>query len=120
MEPKLPIYLKIKIKSLAAEAAIIRQEEHRWHGLSQARYGLHQHRILDVRREARASQLAYGFLRGRDYRVMEAKCHENPDWKRVQWVVEKFCLTDKREAVQKFSEWVDRAKAKNGLQEASG
>lgn len=108
--PKIPTYLKIKIKSLAAEAAIIRKEEGRWRGDSEIRYGLHQHRIIDVRREARAAQLAYGFLRGHEYRVMEAKWHEAPDWKRVQYMVEKFCIGDRRDAVQRFAEWVETAK----------
>jgi hypothetical protein len=109
-EPKLPIYLKIKIKSLAAEAAIIRQEELKWHGTSSARFNLHQHRVIDVRRESRAAQLAYGFLRGRAYRVMEAKAYDVPDWAKVQKIVERFCLGDKRDAIQKFAEWVEMAK----------
>lgn len=64
-------YLKIKIMSLAAEARIIRREEHRWPGPSDIRNGLHLHRICDVRNEARASLLAYGYLRGRPYAAVE-------------------------------------------------
>jgi len=84
------IYLKIKLKSLAAEARIIRREERKQPGDSDARTGLHHHRVIDVRRETRAACLAYGFLRRRPYRLMEAKCHERPDWKRVQQLAEKY------------------------------
>ncbi len=50
-------YLKIKISSLAAEARIIRREEQRWPGDHQIRTGLHEHRVIDVRREARSALL---------------------------------------------------------------
>lgn len=80
-------FLKVKIKSLAAEAAIIRREERqalkagRW-GVahqkteeSEALFGeynqLHNHRTHAVRDAARVALLAYGFLRGRPYRAIE-------------------------------------------------
>lgn len=83
-------YLKIKIKSLAAEARIIRHEELKTNGrrrflsavqapaekveaLNGTFIGLHRHRTFDVRNEARAAQLAYGFLRQRPYRTLESK-----------------------------------------------
>ncbi len=72
-------YLKIKLLSLAAKARLIRREEQRWPGEHPIRYGLHEHRILDVRREARSALLAYGFLRDRAYRTIEPKCHRAPD-----------------------------------------
>lgn len=64
-------YLKIKIKSLAEEARIIRHEEKKWYGPSETRTGLYLHRVRDVRSEARAALLAYGFLRGRPYAALE-------------------------------------------------
>lgn len=88
-------YLKIKIKSLAEEARIIRHEERRIGYTNykirlrpvnddqtdadniiceyndNIRNGLHQHRVLNVRHETRAALLAYGFLRGRDYIEIE-------------------------------------------------
>lgn len=81
-------YLKVKIKSLAAEARIIRMEERRVNGRRRWVYehqgpakrieelnrefdGLHYHRVMDVRRESRAAQLAYAFIRGRDYKSIE-------------------------------------------------
>ena len=59
--------------SLAAEAVIIRKEERRHKG--SVRSSLHNHRVVDVRREARASLLAYAFLRGKPIEQGE----QNPD-----------------------------------------
>lgn len=55
--------LRIKAKHLAEEARIIRREAKLVHGLD--RYNLNYHRTWDVRNEARATQLAYQFLRGK-------------------------------------------------------
>lgn len=88
-------YLKVKIKSLAEEAKIIRKEERKPHkdmdeyGYSAERMGLMCHRTGTVRNEARHTLLAYGFIRGRKYRQMEAKCEYEPDWKKVWRMVEK-------------------------------
>jgi hypothetical protein len=99
-------YLQVKIASLAAEARIIRRKE--YIAKDRARLcrsgmcpdnpeiyaheaaSLHQHRTFDVRRESRAAQLALGYLRGRAYRAMEAKCYEAPQWKRVAELVKKY------------------------------
>src|SRR5262245_8468381 len=89
-ERTMKVYLKIKIMSLAAEARIIRKEERKWPGPSDARQGLHQHRVIDVRRECRIANLAYGFLAGRSYRALEAKCYEQPNWQRVAELIRKF------------------------------
>jgi len=84
-------YLKIKIKSLAEEARIIRREEKRFPGWHGTRTGLYLHRVQVVRREARAALLAYGFLRGRRYERIEAKRRgEEPDWRRVTQLVQKY------------------------------
>ena len=94
-------YLKVKIKTLAAEARIIRHEERRvklWkrepgeapHALF---FGLKSHRTDEVRREARCSHLAYGYLRGTKYREMEATCHpdrKGPDWENIAGIVKRF------------------------------
>jgi hypothetical protein len=92
-ERTMKIYLKIKIMSLAAEARTIRKEERKWPGPSDARQGLHRHRVIDVRRECRVANLAYAFLRGRSYRALEAKCYEEPNWQRVAELVRKFGQT---------------------------
>lgn len=98
-------YLQVKIASLAAEARIIRGKERT--ALETARYAkrhntpdvdisyklyheLYRHRTWDVRHEARAAQLALGFLRGRAYQTMELKTYTPPHWFRVAELVRKY------------------------------
>ena len=97
------IRLRVKVRSLADEARIIRHEERRakakaralkrwmlethaagtriehfdpvlargqWEGAVRT---LWEHRTRSVRHEARHAQLAAAFIRGRDYRTVEAK-----------------------------------------------
>lgn len=90
-------YLKVKIKSLAAEARIIRHEETRFprgfrdHPTFQ---GLHSHRTWDVRREARSALLAYAYLRGRLYSTIEGGSNEKrssqPDIVRIMQLIYKY------------------------------
>ena len=100
--------LKVKIKSLAEEARIIRLEERRACGRRKAKTGvhpdykvwvgrddvlresLHRHRIDVVRAEQRVSLLAYAYVRGVPFRAAEPKCATEPDWDRVRKLVEKF------------------------------
>lgn len=93
-------FLKVKIKSLAAEARIIRHEERKSRG--QLRNDLAAHRKGIVRREARSSQLAYGYLRGRPYRKLEPTCHRQPDWTAVERMVKKYGRLQ-----QPIEEWKD-------------
>ncbi len=85
-------FLKVRIKELAEEARIIRKEELK--AKASKHYaklnGLHHHRVQIVRPAARAAQLAYGYLRGRPYRTMEAAPRTEPDWKDVRRIVAKF------------------------------
>ncbi|MFQ6011538.1 MAG: hypothetical protein ACE5KG_05145 [Nitrososphaerales archaeon] len=81
------IFLKIKLKSLAAEARIIKHQEKKskyWN------FQLYHHRITVVRREARHTHLAYAFLRGRSYSQIEEKCHTPPDWEQVRRMVTRY------------------------------
>jgi hypothetical protein len=116
-------YLKVKIKSLAAEASIIRHEEKKWkdrtkpgnkHEPSPIYFGLHEHRVYAVRREARVALLAYGFIRGREYRSIEAKNkhgRELPQTARIAELVTRYGRPDSwkdlktPERVAKISEW---------------
>jgi hypothetical protein len=82
-------FLRIKLKSLAAEARIIRQEEVRNKRL---RYELSEHRRGVVRAAARNTQLAYAFLKGRTYRSVEAKATTPPNWKEVERMVKQYGL----------------------------
>jgi hypothetical protein len=78
--------LRVKVKSLAAEAAIIRKEERRLRG--PLRSELREHRVGAVRSEARLSHLAYNFVRGRKLQIAEPKRRPDNelvanDWKRI-------------------------------------
>ena len=90
-------YIKVKILSLAAEAKIIRKQEQkaRAHGNLSLRVGLAVHRRGIVRHEARHAQLAYGFLRGRSYKQMEATCRpgNKPDFNKVKSSIERYICT---------------------------
>lgn len=65
------LYLKVKLKTLAAEAKYIRKEERKLYGLDPRRERLYQHRIRTVRKEARATHLAYRYLLGASYQTTE-------------------------------------------------
>lgn len=105
--------LKVKIKSLAAEAHIIRLEERRA-GRSKypqpLRSSLREHRVGVVRSEQRLSLLAYAFLRGRPLYAVERKCKAAPDWTRVAKLVEKFgvaawATADRKAQAAAFEVW---------------
>ncbi len=84
--------LRVKIKSLAEEARIIRREEKRA-GKSGQLYGeLRNHRVGVVRREARAAHLAYGFIKGRPYEQMESTVHQGNEapWAHVEKLVKRY------------------------------
>lgn len=91
--------LRVKLKSLAEEARIIRREENRsilvTYGRDEAgkrvvlkrlkngalRHELRAHRTGVVRDAARAAHLAYGFIKGRTLEQMEPRRHPDvPSW----------------------------------------
>lgn len=80
--------LKVKIKSLAAEAVIIRREEQPSKG--EERSQLCEHRRGIVRYEARHSQIAYGYLRGLRYDQVERGCPKPFNADKVRSMVERF------------------------------
>jgi len=107
------LHLKIKIKSLAAEARMIRAEERKigasWKRAraraeaagqegpfepSPASVGrrndLFLHRWGPVAVHTREALLAYGFLRGRDYARLESSTKCPPDFDDVAKLVERF------------------------------
>ena len=126
-------YLRVKIRSLAVEATIIRAEEQKLKGYTVRKtrapvspagigkpnfrkvktggtirwlrahqkeadadtklseyYGLHWHRIRDIRPEARAAQLAYGFLRGTSYHVIEKEGSVKPPFDATLRLAQKY------------------------------
>lgn len=68
-------------------------------------WGLHQHRIEDVRKEARNTCLAYGFLKGKTYNEIEKKVKTKPDWRRVMQLVLKYGEGDPEIMKQQFKKW---------------
>jgi hypothetical protein len=102
------VYLKIKIKSLAEEARIIRFEEKKWPGPSDERSGLWCHRTGPVREEARSAQLAYGFLKGMPYKRIENSCKSAPDWKRTHQLIKKYGgFSDKDFPIECVNGWAE-------------
>ena len=66
--------MRVKIKSLAAESKMIRNEEKLADRESEDkdnRESLYLHRTIDVRKETRATLLLYSFLRGTPYSKVE-------------------------------------------------
>lgn len=112
-------YLKVKVKSLAVESRIIRQEEikakraYKWNRdhdgnpekFNRLREGLYEHRVGSLRNESRISHLAYGFLKKVSYKAMENKCGTDPDWDRIARLIKKYGEEDNRILMQKFSAW---------------
>ena len=79
---------------MAAEARIIRVEESKF--VEEDRDNLRNHRIWNVRNEARATQLAVAFMKGKDYKKIEPTCKdlyklEQYILPRIVTMVEKYC-----------------------------
>lgn len=81
--------LRVNVKSLAAEARIIRKEECRC-GI-QYQFALREHRRGRVREEARYAQLALAFLRGRRYSQVEHKTGKFLSHDRLQKKISAVC-----------------------------
>lgn len=71
-------------------------------GGSELRDQLANHRRKDVRAEARATHLAYGYLRGRAYRRLEAVGSSAPPLANAERMVKKYGGVD---AVAGFQAW---------------
>jgi hypothetical protein len=83
--------LKVKVKSLADEARIIRHAEGKTHG--ELRGELRWHRVSSVRLEARASHLAYGLIRGLPLARIENSKMPRP-WEKVKAMIQKYGPVD--------------------------
>lgn len=115
------IELKIKLISLGLEAQAIKRIERKLKSkpgykvdgsnTRKAFKSIQDHRRHDIRREARHSHLAYGFLRGRDYIQMELSAYTKPDWSKVESIAKRFSDQDPRIFAQTFEEWKQNAKA---------
>lgn len=107
------VRLKVKIKSLEAEAKIIKKEEQKalsWpgfkgdNGMNWQYQMLYRHRLDVVRVESRASLIAYGFLRGREYSQIEQNPHQSPHWEKVRKMVSSH-VGNNAEKMAMFEEW---------------
>ncbi len=110
-------FLKVKICVLGAEIRIIRQQLKHWKGTHPMWGQLYDHlKQHNLQKDVRAAGIAYGFLRGHTYTQVENKCYFPPDWKRVEFHVERFGSgyiktgVDPRDLMQRFSAWLDEAK----------
>jgi hypothetical protein len=92
-------FLKVKIKSLAAEQSIIRMEKRRAVKSHQTVLvqELNEHRVHVVRPEARAAHMAYGLLRGLTAAQIEPNAKRPIDIKRVNALITKYGERDQRE-----------------------
>lgn len=73
------------------------------------RRAIHEGRVVGVRQQSRATQLAYGFLRGRPYNKIEGRCHDAPDWDRVVRLIDDHTLESRAVWLQRYAEWLDDA-----------
>lgn len=80
------VFIKIQIKELADESRHIRKEEKRCKD-TDTRNQMHHHRVHVVRPAARSALLAYGYCRGRPYRVIESNAKTKPDYKSIKRIV---------------------------------
>jgi len=114
-----PIYLKIKAKSLAEEARIIRRIERKLK--KRNRYlreksretdyllnSVHEHRVEIIRPVARSTHLARGYIKGTPYKTIENKAYSYhlPNFKEIWKMVKSYgygygeCLDP-----EKFRRW---------------
>jgi hypothetical protein len=127
--------LKIKENSLSTEQKHIRREElkHKWkmralRGKQKVKmaeaaakgagyfeypyetntYELRSHR-LGLRKEIRSTHLARGFLRGTPYFMAEPFSYTQPDWNRIQTLIERYSGEDRSVVIQRYAQWLQEA-----------
>lgn len=109
--------LRVKVRSLAEEARIIRHEVNRLKSYEfKTPESIHKTRALNghrtgiVRYEARHAQLASAFLRGKPYCVAERFAKEPPDSLRIFELASKFASIRDRDGraqlATQISEWL--------------
>ncbi len=75
--------------------------------------GIQQRDKERARKNTRAMQLAYGFIRGRKYDQIEQKCFTAPPrlWRRVWAYVKKVTANDPT-TMQRLAQWIDSARSR--------
>src|SRR5690348_1784916 len=117
-------HLQVKVYTLSQEMSYIHRKERKWkerariarqkqkqHATEEGQnkivfaennfWSMREHRVA-LKREARTSHLAYGFLCGIPYSSMERFCYgvfkgygsTEPDWKAIEETVERFAKSD--------------------------
>lgn len=97
--------LRVNIKSLQEESRIIRKEI-RICKDKDIRSALHFHRINRVRSEARITQLAMGFVKGKTFADIEKKSKTQPDWGRLFNKIKTHYYASGKE----IDKWIEEAK----------
>ena len=97
---------RVKINSLSEEARMIRKEEKKMVGVSldRTRWELTNHRTGIVRREQRATLLAYAFFRGVPYRAIEKVGSKPVDQDALLRVLNS--LAGKEQRTDKLQQWL--------------
>lgn len=110
-------FLRVKLKSLAEEARIIRIEESRAnkHKNYDLQNRLRDHRTWTVRHAARETLLAYQFLRGVPYETVERPDSIPPDWQSVLKMVKKYGSLKYGTEEELLNEWRGKPKPKSML-----
>jgi hypothetical protein len=112
---------KVKIKSLAAESLIIKQQikslGKRWSKIDPektelrgriaiAQHAMNDHRVGVVRHECRHTLLAYAFARGVPYRVVECGGSLDVNMAAVERIVRS--LTGARNDLSAIRQWIEK------------
>jgi hypothetical protein len=130
-------FLKLKCQSLRAEIKLIGRENRRWlkkcnkDGSIHPMYNQLQKHAMELCNELRGAQLAYLFLRDREWPrsyVPVVGDAEHPVWGRIEYNVQKFAggyrrkrtllhpfdgevvKVDQQEAMRGFTQWLEEAK----------
>lgn len=76
---------------------------------SAVQQGVRLHRIKCIRPEARCTLLAYGFLRGLPYKVIENFAYTQPNWDRVARLAVRYSEDTEQNVQQRFAQWQSEA-----------
>lgn len=129
-------HVKVKCVSLADEAKLIcKYERERLAKAAYARsqgkeeradyhyqnyWSMRQHRVNDIRKEARIANVAYGFLLGRPYNKIERNSYTQPNWGRIKSLVLLKGEGDKAELEKRYDAWEVEALAGQPRYERGG
>ena len=108
------LHLKIKIKSLVAEAKIIKQEAKKV--TEETKWGLLHHNVTVVRPVTRRNLLAYAMIRNHPYsktesKVSPEKCLGLTDFNNILVLAKRFGATDKEQMQQWMVEAVNHLRS---------